>query len=153
MRIFLILLLLPTFASARLGETLIQCVTRYGEPIGSNEIEPGLLGMTFTSQSFSVGCLFKNGVCISITYTHAQNADNDVKRGFLDTEKEILLGANSKGRKWVETSNDGKMQTWELEGKEVCAVLKRETQTLVFMNIQSAKKVVDDDARKNLKGF
>ena len=70
MLIIILALLIPQMAEARIGETLAECITRYGEPIdkllASNSSE--IRFAYFTKGGFVIQVDALNGVCQCITY-------------------------------------------------------------------------------------
>lgn len=103
--------LIPTFflsllapASARLGETVEQCRTRYGkETLG--EAEANGSGR-FEKNGIVIRVEFRRGKAVEISFSHRSKGITDIFTGLPDATVQGLLDANAGGSEWVEDQSD-----------------------------------------------
>lgn len=131
----LILLALCASAQARIGETVEECVKRYGKPTKVDEA-----GRTFQfhSDDVKIDITFAAGRCVCIQYyqtTKAVFSGGDLVKSLSEPEKDVLLEANAGGQKWVK--NEG----W------AGYPLKTETRSLFASRDESGKlKIITPEA-------
>lgn len=95
-------LLIP--ASARLGETVEQCRTRYGkETLG--EAEANGSGR-FQKNGISISVDFRDGKAVEIFFSHEAKGLTDIFTGLPDATIQGLLDANNGGSEWIEDQSD-----------------------------------------------
>ena len=107
----IIILLFSTYpgdAEARIGETIEQCINRYGAPIRRTKSTDDQEEILFKKDTFSIRADFFRGVCDSISYTKLK------KQPFWSNEEEhlhlsngeigLLMEANSNGKQWSSIS-------------------------------------------------
>ena len=96
--------LLTSSAFARLGETEAEMIARFGKPLSRGEhtiIAQGrscVVGpsMQFRQDDWQIGTDLVDGRCVRIAYA---------KRGdWTEEQIQLVLGSNSQGAKWSETS-------------------------------------------------
>lgn len=80
-------------AQARLGETLTDCKSRYGEPLKQDEKTQVVM---FRKSGVYITCAFFEGKCDKIWY---QREDGEQ---FSDVEFEALRESNKAGSEWME---------------------------------------------------
>lgn len=101
MKTFLLLLLLLLSSSSLygiIGETVEECIRRYGEPtflLHNKKVAH------FSKSGFEIKANYKEGLCTSIIFR---------KENLSKKEIEELLKLNSRGREWVEL-DDGSLVT------------------------------------------
>lgn len=127
--LFLCLLLLPTLAPARLGETYEQCVARYGKPteevpaltVGSLKAQGAIF---HTKDNLEVFAIFHDGQAIQIAYSRQPAAD-------LPAEQiQTLLADNSVGEKWTVLNPDATPNYWQTA--HAFAVYDAQLRQLIF---------------------
>ena len=106
----LALILTALDAQARVGETLPECETRYGQPssLDSKEFPPDFtrdLGSVyvFHPDGWEILCCFLDGVCIQQCY---RKPLKDTYRMFIvDDEQAIIKEAESGGQAWEQSGS------------------------------------------------
>ena len=95
----LILLALCASAQARIGETVAECVQRYGKPVAVDE--PGTT-FTFFYTDLRLKITFQDGKCAAIEYERRIKSifGGFTYEGLNQTERDLLLEANAGGHKW-----------------------------------------------------
>lgn len=150
--IIAILILSSIYAEARIGETQSQCDARYGAPKKSDGDGTSLYQ--------------KNGFYISIHF-HADQADQLTIRKtsqnlfgtpekISDNELQILLSANSDGKKWLQKTDLPFRRIWETSDGHLqacyddnqCVLL-----ILTFSAISRGTAAKSAEETKNLSGF
>ena len=141
---FLIFLWLGAGAQARIGETLEECIKRYGEPVQREETKT----LIFQKSGISINCGFREGRCVQITYQKI-----DTKARLNNREVEILRAAN--GSNWI--LQGGTNSPYSYMRNEVCECYWNSlTGMLQFETLAELKrkaKEVADAERKLLEGF
>ena len=105
--ILLLLLTLPL--RANLGETVEQCVQRYGKPIGFSEANAntpfGTLVFTASNYTLVVFLLNKTEVGARVTKTD--------KSAFTNAEMQLIMNADTNGTQWTPSKGpDPTTQQW-----------------------------------------
>ena len=139
----LTLLCLALSTQARIGETLDDCIKRYGEPQ-----RPQPKTLLFHKSDIAITCYFVDGLCVQLSYKKLDSATRLNER-----EVEILRIAN--GTKW---------QVWQPGSpppiywrNELCeCVWDRNTGLLQFETLAEKKRKADarrTEEKKLLEGF
>lgn len=106
----LCLVLPPSVCQARLGDTMDQCIARYGQPVllknNPAPIRFRLAWITFQKNVYDIKIIFVNGIsqveCVSKSNSSALS----------DNEKDKILQTNSKGWAWGKaTGHDNWVRT------------------------------------------
>jgi hypothetical protein len=90
-------LCLALSTQARIGETLDECIKRYGEPAQ----RPQLKTLLFHKSGIAITCFFVDGFCVQLSY---KKLDSGAR--FNEREVEILRMAN--GSKWQLRPDDSR---------------------------------------------
>jgi len=103
--IILLTLALCASAQARIGETVAECVKRYGNP---DSVDATGLTFVFKANGLHIDITFNGGKCVVIEYSRW-------KPGFIfvdhyvenldEVEQNFLLDVNAGGQKWIK--NEG----------------------------------------------
>ena len=91
-------LLSQSVCQARIGDTMDQCIARYGQPVPAKKISVPirfrLAWITFQNNGYDIKVIFVNGIsqveCVSKSNSSALS----------DNEKDKILQTNSKGWAW-----------------------------------------------------
>ncbi len=94
---------LTTPALARIGETREQCDARYGKPV---EVRDGLHATIYNKAGLIIACVFHEDKCEYIEYATDKEAAGGRPLTVSDTEKKVLMEANSNGSVWTNTRDD-----------------------------------------------
>jgi hypothetical protein len=94
MKTLLVLFLLSiTAVQARLGETVAECLARYGQPYGMDDKQTTFY---FIKDGVIIHVTFDGGKCVKITYTS--------ERDWTPKDEELLRTANDGGARWKNDS-------------------------------------------------
>jgi hypothetical protein len=138
-------LCLALSTQARIGETLDECIKRYGEP--AQRPQPKTL--LFHKSGIAITCFFVDGLCVEISY---KKLDSGAR--FNEREVEILRMAN--GRMWQlrPDDNHNPIIYWR---NEVCECQwDRNTGLLHFETLAERKRKAAEmrnEEKKQLEGF
>lgn len=107
----LIMLALCASVQARIGETVAECLQRYGKP---TTVDASGLTFGFNSNGLQIDITFAGGKCVAIQYSRWEKS---IFGGFRQTaltsdEANVLLEANSGGQPWV---GNGLFQSYDLK--------------------------------------
>jgi hypothetical protein len=105
----ILLLGLPSVSNARIGETLQQCVARYGQPDGEPEeggVHPKATNCAFVKDGLELLVTFYQGKAVDIIFSKLD------ERSFSPSEVEELLKANGSGWKEREAQKPDQSE-WE----------------------------------------
>jgi hypothetical protein len=147
--ILLITSILTTAASARIGETLEQCRTRYGAEVKSS-------ASTATGYSF----FSKNGFLISIQFTDGKAAMLTFRKttpgeAITPAQLDALLASNAGGSKW-QADAKSTFPSWQTEDRKVLALyLEKSGMLTIITAAQTAKNKAQTEAseKEQVKGF
>jgi len=148
---FFALTVLP--CQARLGETLDQCIARYGQPISAKDM-PDALGVGEKEAIFQ-----KSGYTIVVSFLKGSaGAEEFVKQGgsdLSDTERDIILQADSARGKWIKSEKSGIEEIWVREDGAVA--LHNATKHYLVLEtkecVTALKAKIATDAKNKLKDF
>jgi hypothetical protein len=131
--IFLALLTLPL--RANLGETVEQCVSRYGRPVGFSEANPkfpfGTVAFSATGYTLIIFLLKNHEVGARVS--------KQDKSAFTDTELKNIMGADSNASPWAVTaSNDPACLQWT-RADQATVLYDKDKHVLIF----TAKEMAD----------
>jgi hypothetical protein len=101
-------------AAARVGETEAQCITRYGQPIGSTKTASDREGkaLVFRKAPLEIVAVFDKGRAVSVTYKRKDAGGKTAE--IAAAERMSLLESNGGRRKWKTlepTKADDKYET------------------------------------------
>jgi hypothetical protein len=124
--VLLSLMLLP--ARANLGETVQQCVARYGRPIGYSEAEPknpfGTVAFSATGYTLIIFLLNNKEVGARVS--------KQDKSAFTDAEMKTIMGADLGGSQWNSVASpDPTSLTWE-RGDKATVLYDKDKHVLIF---------------------
>jgi hypothetical protein len=118
----LIILAAITSASARLGETLEQCATRYGGHITEDKDETGkMMSRTYRKAGYQILVIFRlsggptNFVACGVSYTKPTPIGNASLNG---EEIDRFLDVNAMGQRWVHQESPGFSQATDRDERE-----------------------------------
>jgi hypothetical protein len=105
---------------ARIGETVMECKARYGEPTRQGDFR-GVPYMIFVRSGFEVMICFQDGLAGSISFRRA-DAGAKVSRMLPENVIAGLLAANSAGGKWATNGPDSKSpHAWIIQERDLYA--------------------------------
>ena len=133
--VLLSLTLLP--ARANLGESVAQCVARYGRPVGYSEATAhspfGTVAFSATGYTLIVFLLNNKEVGARVS--------KQDKSAFSDTEMKNIMGADSAGSQWTSTtSSDPTSLTWT-RGDKATALYDKDKHVLIFTSPDMAAAI------------
>ncbi|MCE0498777.1 MAG: hypothetical protein LV481_12610 [Methylacidiphilales bacterium] len=161
-RLFTLSLLLSlsmaTSAWARLGETMDQCVARWGQPVPSADFPPpGYEGdgfanfATFQKGDYHIIVGFLNGVVAVEIITKQESSD------LSDNEKAAILEADSAGLAWIKSTTPGANEIWT---RNDGAIASYDTfnhgmtiKSKEYRAAEEAKAAADEKAKLKIKDF
>jgi len=98
-------------AHARLGETVDQCIARYGQPVAQEDepAVPGEKSAIFEKNGYAIWAFFLNGKCGMIIFLKIDR-DKTVGHKYMglsmgDDELKTLLDASANSFPWIEADN------------------------------------------------
>jgi hypothetical protein len=130
-----ILITLP--ARANLGDTVEQCVKRYGKPVGYSEASDKLPFGTivFTATGYTLIVFLLNNVEVGARVSKVD------KSAFTDAEIQNIMGADSDGSPWTSTpSTDPNSLQWARKDKAT-AFYDKAKSMLIFTSQQMSDAV------------
>jgi len=96
-----LLCIMPLIASARIGETLDQCIARYGKPI---TLEPSEPHQIFHKDGLTIGCHFRSdGLCWKMVIMEDKDA---IPKGSLVENNAAARIMNENGVDWKVLNTD-----------------------------------------------
>lgn len=113
-------------AQARIGDTLNQCITRYGQPV-----EILSKGVLFVKGNRKVYVTFSDGIADSVFFQKINPIFHKVLTPISQEEIGVLLAENSQGYSWVHSSRlpDGDI-IWITKDSELGALYSMATCSL-----------------------
>lgn len=112
---------LPSVSTARIGETLQQCIARYGQPDSGPEesvVHPKATDCAFIKNGLDVSVVFYQGKAVDIMFRKVDGSS------FNPSEIDELLKANGGGSMWKERDAGKPDQSeWETPDGENRAML------------------------------
>ena len=151
--VFLSTLLLAASAQARIGETLQQCIARYGQ-VQTAVPETGV--QIFSKNGFLIAVMFldQRASMVMVSKTH-RNSIN-IPDPLSENEIDLILKANGQGTPWIEQGAIIKTGEWLNEESELYASYDRIKNLLTivtqeWIRLQQAKQ--DATEAKALNGF
>lgn len=110
-QIFLVLLSVCSGkVEARIGESIEQCIARYGEPEKRYSLPDNKEEIQFHTNAFTISAEFLNGVCDWISYTKPKKkafwSKKEEWQHLTDGEIGVLMEANSNGKPWERFSGE-----------------------------------------------
>lgn len=122
----------PTAANARLGESLEDCVLRYGEQVGTAEKSVAQSdgdAVHFRKSGFDIFVEFRNGMAWSIRF---------VRRTFSEDERNHLMAINAAGSDWLGPLDFQGREHWIARSGDYHAMMRTEgkDRVLVIVNEQ-----------------
>jgi hypothetical protein len=129
------LLTLP--ARANLGETVEQCVKRYGVPIGYSEANAKA---PFGTVAFSAGGYTLLVFVINNKEVGARVSKND-KSAFSDAEMKNIMDADSTGSPWTPTSSGDPTCIQWTRGDKATAIYDKANHMLIFTSEEMSSTV------------
>lgn len=103
----IILTLLSGIAEARIGESVEQCISRYGKPIMRTERPEGQEEIIFKKDYFTISANFFHGVCDSIYYSKSKKTfwrKEEENIPLSEGEIGVFMEANAFGKTWTSFS-------------------------------------------------
>ena len=133
--LFLIVFTLPV--RANLGETVEQCVARYGRPVGFSEANPkfpfGTVVFSATGYTLVVFLLKNHEVGARVS--------KQDKTAFTDTEMKNIMGADSDGSPWTVTaSSDPACLQWS-RADQATVLYDKDKHVLIFTSKEMTEAV------------
>jgi hypothetical protein len=147
----LVLLAFATTATARIGETLAQCQTRYGKEIRTTD---GL--SIFIKAGFYIMVQFYEGKVDSILFRKVEQNILGIPVEISPNEVQNLLKQNGGGQVWKETNEIIIGSSWATEDGNVLAGYRAMDRNLCIFTLDNtlrtlAKKKAKED--RKLEGF
>jgi hypothetical protein len=126
---------------ARIGETEQQIEARYGKSLGvlSHGNEP--LMKTYRKADLDIAVTYVDGISQKEFFSHKD------KSGLTATEIDVLLAANSEGKKWIEQSLPSFFhgRAWKLEGSDRVAQYHEKQHALAI--VSTGAEAIGDERR------
>lgn len=133
--IFLTLLTIPL--RANLGETVEQCVARYGRPIGYSEASAkspfGTVVFTATGYTLIVFLIHNKEVGARVS-----KLDKSV---FTEAEMQTIMSADSAGTPWTPTPSDDSTCLRWTRGDKATVLYDKEKHMLIFTSEEMANAI------------
>ena len=130
--IFFSLLIIPL--RANLGETVEQCVVRYGKPIGFSEASAkspfGTLVFTATGYTLIIFLIHNKEVGARVSKVD--------KSAFTDAEMQTIMGADSVASPWTSTPSDDPTCLRWARGDKATVLYDKEKHVLIFTSEEMA---------------
>ena len=133
--IFILLLILTLPARANLGETVEQCVARYGKPDGFTEANPkNPFGtVAFTAAGYTLVIFILNDKEVGARFTKVD------KSPFTDADMQNIMTADSASDAWTSTvSSDPTCLQWS-RGDKATVLYDKTKHVLIFTSDDMAK--------------
>ncbi len=130
----LLFLVLTLPVRANLGETVEQCVARYGRPIGYSEANAQ---SPFGTVVFAAAGYKLTVFLIGTTEVGARIV-KDEGGAFTDTEQQNILAADSDGTPWNPTTSDDPTCLCWTRGDKATALYDKQKHTLLFSSTAMA---------------
>jgi len=131
--LFLCFLALP--ARANLGETIAQCVARYGTPIHFTEANDKF---PFGTITFTAG-----GYGLTVFISHDKEVGARVsktdKSAFTDAELQSIMGADAGDSKWSSTASDDPTCLAWTRGDQAKVLYDKEKHMVIFTSLEMAQ--------------
>ena len=119
---------------ANLGETVEQCVARYGKPIGYSEanakIPFGTVAFTATGYTLIVFLINNKEVGARVSKVD--------KSAFTDAEMKTIMGADSAGSPWTPTPSDDPTCLQWTRGDKATVLYDKARRMLIFTSEEMA---------------
>ncbi len=133
--IFFSILSIPLHAN--LGETVQQCVARYGRPIGFSEASAKVPFGTvvFSATGYTLIVFVING-----REAGARVSKQD-KSAFTETEMQNIMGADLAGSTWTPTSSDDPTCSRWIRGDKATVLYDKDKHILIFTSPEMASAV------------
>jgi hypothetical protein len=151
---FLILTMLAMAAhsaSARIGETLEQCIARYGQPVlPLKEGGPAI----FVKSNVAICVTFYQGRADMLVFW--KRNDTGQKGPLSDGEVSLLMNANAGGHSWQKADNGGStISAWKTDDGKILAALVSPDRSLTIstMDALARQHAAGASAPKALTGF
>jgi hypothetical protein len=149
----LLALLFTHTAQARLGETPVECVARYGQPVHKDTANQLLL---FHRAGFAIAASFHEGKCDTIGFTKLERNAIDIPEKITPAEVETLLNSNGSDQPWTPTKQEGLNLEWHRQDGAVIA--RYNTIDRLFMiattaALQRSSQAAAAKDKANLEGF
>lgn len=149
-------ILIPYAATARIGETLQQCESRYG-PSTALKIEADTAVYSFIKGPYSIAAIIWKGTVHNLMISKRDGAASGISRELTEAELETLLEANRGESPWIKKNSDEKnYRFWEASDRDRRAVYEVKTNLLLFTTGEYSAKLNSDKAaieRAALEGF
>jgi hypothetical protein len=112
MKIAVLFLLLCTSAFARLGDTTLRLVERFGAPRATRDEQVYAQGkaikigerLSFIQDDWFISCTVIDGRCAKVEYSKLGE--------WTEQQIETVLTSNSQGARWTNTKNKSYQKTW-----------------------------------------
>ncbi|WAC20900.1 hypothetical protein OVA24_05830 [Luteolibacter sp. SL250] len=150
------LCLFPYAATARIGETLQQCESRYG-PSTALKIEAETAVYSFTKGPYSIAATVWKGTVHSLLISKRSGHAVGISQELTEAEWETFFEANRGQSLWIKKLTDSKNYGfWELSDQSRKAVYELRTHILLFTTREYSAKSASDKAaldKATLRGF
>lgn len=153
MKTILTFLLLAAFAEARIGETLEECIKRYGNPI---TVDKDLGTTTFLKEGFVVVVKFTDGKVHSVTIEKHDKGQLKLDFAMEDVHIAAFLVANSGGQKWFEVRADEVTRSWLTADGKRLAYYRIQDGIMVMTTSQAVvagNREREEEEKKKVKDF
>jgi hypothetical protein len=135
LRAIILFCLLTLPLRANLGETVVQCVARYGHPIGYSEAGAK---SPFGTIAFAAAGYTLIIFLIDTREVGARVSKAD-KSAFTDTEKQTIMGADLGGSVWIPTSSDDPACLRWTRADKATVLYDKEKHILIFTSKEMAE--------------
>jgi hypothetical protein len=155
---YLIGILIVFFVSeslARVGETLPECMDRYGEVLNSFP-QHGRQMFVFMKSGFMISVQFYDGVVDGIMYMKAGEKLNDHFVKPTNNELQIFLNVNGGDLGWIKRNTASVDREWITEDGRLVAVYLEKKSFLIINTTDSIKRLEAQmrmETKSKLDGF
>jgi hypothetical protein len=144
LRLILILLSILTIpVRANLGETVKQCLARYGQPMGYTEANDKT---PFGTVGFTAGGYTLVIFLLDTTEVGARISKKD-KSAFTDAERQAIMAADANGSPWTSTSSDDPTCLRWTRADKATVLYDKEKHILIFTSEAMAKAIDSKPAK------
>ncbi len=114
--VLLFLLALASQASARIGETLEQCVTRYGKAV-----ESGGRSAAFKNGGYSITVSFEHKKAVILHYTKEKKNSSGDNAQLSDADIAAILKTNGGEQAWEKVERSMPQDGWRTKDRKMFA--------------------------------
>jgi hypothetical protein len=156
MKSILMLLCLSLPVSARISETLEQCISRYGDATPQKSTKPDETDYSFKKAGLTILVTFWKGAAHRIGFIKSETDVLGTAAKMTETEQTALKEANGGGLAWVKSSGNFGKQGWMTDDQKRYATYDAFKHYFVVTTFEFAMKTgaeAQAAEKKKLEGF